>query len=291
MTTFLLLGFVIALLTIGWLMRSLIRPLMLPLWHRPAASPARFDEQAPSAPAPRPWRLIGGLAAGALAVLGAGHAWVGAPEAVGGAPGTAASAVADARRLAALPAPIDSALVQAEARVGAMIDSLAQRLKTRPDDADGWRTLARSYAALGRHAAAVDAFKAAVRLRPDEPALLAEYAFSAAVIDPYAASGESARLVARALELDPLNAKALTLAGTLALERKDYAGAVSQWEQLARAEPANGPVARQLQFSILQARQLASTQGGFVPVGLQTGAARGGDARVSGRNRPTEVAR
>ena len=254
MTPFLLLSFVIALLTISWLTR--------PLWQRSSAAVARFDEIAPAAPAPLPLALIGGIAGGVLAVLGIGYAIVGAPEHLGVAP----SAVLEARREPVKPAPVDPAMVQAEARVSTMIESLADRLKAQPDDADGWRTLARSYAALGRHAAAIDAFKAAVRLRPDEPALLAEYAFSAAVLDPHAASGEAARLVERALQLDPLNPKALALAGTLALDRKDYPGAIAHWEQLARIEPADGPIAKQLQFSILQARQLAGLRSGVAPV-------------------------
>lgn len=128
-----------------------------------------------------------------------------------------------------------------------------------------WRTLARSYAALGRHAAAIDACKAALRLRPDEPALLADCAFSAAVLDPHAASGESARLIAHALQLDPLQPKALALAATLALDRHDYPGAIVHWEQLARVEPADGPGARQLQLSILQTRQMAATRSGTLP--------------------------
>ncbi|MEP7099545.1 MAG: tetratricopeptide repeat protein [Burkholderiales bacterium] len=270
MTPFLLLSFVIALLTISWLTR--------PLWQRSGAAPARFDEVAPAAPAARPLALIGGMAGGVLAVLGIGYALIGAPEHVEVAPARQVSALADSRRAATLPAPLDPALVQAESRVNAMIEGLAERLKTHPDDADGWRTLARSYAALGRHAAAVDAFKSAVRLHPDEPALLAEYAFSAAVLDPYAASGEAARLIERALQLDPLNPKALALAGTLALDRKDYPGAIAHWEQLARIEPADGPIAKQLQFSVLQARQLAGARGGIVPAGLQSDSA----ARVGG---------
>lgn len=273
MTPFLLLSFVIALATIGWLTR--------PLWQRAAAAaPVRFDETAPVLTAPRPVALIGAIAVGVLAVLGIGYALVGAPEHLDVTP----SGVIEARRETAKPAPLDPALVQAESRVSAVIESLAERLEAQPDDADGWRTLARSYAALGRHAAAIEAFRAAVRLRPDEPALLAEYAFSAAVLDPYAASGEAARLVDRALQLDPLNRKALALAGTLALDRKDYPGAIAHWEQLARLEAPDGPIAKQLHFSILQARQLAGPRGGVVPVSavaalpgaLPTGAARVG---------------
>lgn len=221
--------------------------------------------------------VLAGLAVlAALGVFGVDPAPVGPSALVEVMPTAQRSALLETRRSVLLPArrdtwstaaaaPVDAALVQAESRVGTLIESLAGRLKTQPDDVDGWRTLARAYAALGRHAAAIDAFKAALRLRPDEPALLADFAFSVAVLDPHAASGESARLIARALQLDPLNPKALALAGTLAFDRNDYPGAIVHWEQLARVEPAEGPSAKQLQLSILQTRQLAATRGGTAP--------------------------
>ena len=153
-------------------------------------------------------------------------------------------------------------VAQAEARVATMVERLAERLKARPADADGWRTLGHSYAALGRHAQAVEAFKSAARLHPNDATLLAEYAFSAAVTDPHGTRGEAAQLVERALQIDPKNAKALALAGTLAVDRKDYQGAVRHWEALAQVEVPDSPTARQVQASILQARQLAVARSG-----------------------------
>ena len=274
MTTFVLLTVAMGLLTVGWLTR--------PLWQRAPAVPLRFDEVVAVPVAPVPVATLGALGALVLAVVGIGYAVVGAPAQIDIAPSSAAAARVEPREAA--PAPVDDALVQAESRVNAMVASLADRLHKHPDDAEGWHTLARSYAALGRHAQAIDAFRAAVRLRPDEPTLLAEYAFSAAVRDPYAASGEPARLIARALQLDPRNPKALALAGTLALDRKDYVGAIGHWERLAQIEPADSAITRQLQFSIVQARQLAGQQGGLLNVstlGVAVPPAQA-DARVGG---------
>jgi cytochrome c-type biogenesis protein CcmH len=205
-----------------------------------------------------------------------------APAAVQPAP-PAQSARADRPARAAEAASITAA----ESRIAMMVDHLAERLKTRPDDADGWQTLARSYASLGRHTQAIDAFRAAAKLRPNDAALLADHAFSAAVIDPRPSSSEAARLTERALQIDPKNAKALALAGTLALDRKDYASAVRHWEQLVRVEPSGSAAARRAQMSIEHARQLALTQSG-VTSGVTPVAAFGaapqaaGPAQISG---------
>lgn len=272
MTPFLLLSLMMMLATLGWLTR--------PLWAR-AEPPARFDETAAPPRTPPPKALIVGLAAFVLAVAGIGYAWVGTPQHLAVSPSAAGTPATRSQP----QEPVDAALVQAESRVASMIDSLAQRLKSNPNDAEGWRTLARSQAALGRHAAAIDAFRHAVALRPDDPTLLAEFAFSAAVIDPYAASGEAAQLIERALRLDPANPKALALAGTLALDRKDYQAAVDQWEHLARIEPPDSPITKQLQFSIQQARQLAAGQARVLAAsttGALPGATAAGSARIGG---------
>jgi len=256
MTPFLSLSVALGLLTLAWLTH--------PLWLRRAA-PTRFDATVPVASPGRTPATIAALAALVLAVVGIGYAWVGAPQHLAVAPTPSAAPRPDAHRTASPSAPADAAMAQAQSRVAAMIASLADRLAAHPDDADGWRTLARSYAAIGRHAAAVDAFKTAARLRPDDPGLLADYAVSAAMLDAHPAGGEAAQLVARALQLDPANPKALALAGTLALQRKDYAAAIDHWERLARIEAPGSPIAKQLDVSLLQARRLAGIQGTSPP--------------------------
>ena len=86
------------------------------------------------------------------------------------------------------------------------------------------------------------------------------------MLDPQAATGESARLVARALQLAPNHRKALSLAGTLAFDREDYRGAIGYWERQSRLDPRDGSAGRRLQARILQARELASLQGPAAPV-------------------------
>ena len=256
MTPFVLLAFVMVVLTSAWLTHPLWRPLLA--LHRAGAG----------VQVPRATLVLGAaLALFVVLVVAGGYAWLGAAQHV--AVGPAADESAESGERAASPPVVASgpdALAQAEARISSMVDRLAERLKTRPDDAEGWQMLGRSYATLGKHGQAIGAYETALRLRPNEPTLLAELAFSAAITNRRVGGADSAQLLQRALKLDPRNPKALALAGTLSLERKDYQGAVQHWEQLARNEPADSPLGRQIQASIAQARQLASSQSALMPV-------------------------
>lgn len=58
------------------------------------------------------------------------------------------------------------------AMVAQMVSGLAERLKSQPDDLDGWRRLARAYDVLGRTDEAVAAHRNVLRLAPNDPAAL-----------------------------------------------------------------------------------------------------------------------
>ena len=90
-----------------------------------------------------------------------------------------------------------------ERQIAAMVDGLAQRLKQRPDDADGWVLLAHSYQALERFAEAADAYARADALIPNDPRLLADYADALAMAQGRKLAGAPAALIQRALAVDP----------------------------------------------------------------------------------------
>jgi cytochrome c-type biogenesis protein CcmH len=140
-------------------------------------------------------------------------------------------------------------------QIESMTEKLAARLKEQPDDADGWAMLGRSYAVLGRHDQAAPAFKRAMALRPDDAALLADYADALAMVNGRNLEGEPSRLIERALKVDPNNLKALSLAGTVAFYRKDYPGALRHWEKMAQIAPDSEWV-QQIQGGIDEARKL-----------------------------------
>jgi cytochrome c-type biogenesis protein CcmH len=131
-----------------------------------------------------------------------------------------------------------------EQQVVAMVDALALRLKQRPDDANGWALLARSYQALDRFPEAADAFAHANALVPDDPNLLADYADALAMTRNRSLSGKPAELVDRALSIDPKHRKALALAATAALEGRDFSTSLAYWRRLAAELPADSEEAR-----------------------------------------------
>jgi cytochrome c-type biogenesis protein CcmH len=167
------------------------------------------------------------------------------------------------------PQALDPALRQAGGDGGAgqhaitaeqiqgMIDKLAARLKEQPNDSEGWAMLGRSYAVLGRHDQALPAFRQAMALKPDDPVLIADYADALAVSNGRNLEGEPSKLIARALVLDPNNLKALSLAGTAAFYRKDYALALRHWEKMAQIDP-DSDFTKQIQGGIDEARRLAA---------------------------------
>lgn len=61
-------------------------------------------------------------------------------------------------------------------QITAMTDKLAVKLKDRPQDAEGWAMLARSYGVLQRYAQAIAAYEKAIALRGDDNVLRADYA-------------------------------------------------------------------------------------------------------------------
>jgi cytochrome c-type biogenesis protein CcmH len=147
-------------------------------------------------------------------------------------------------------------------RVEQMVARLAARLEKSPDDPEGWRVLGRSYAVMGRHAEAARAYEQAVSLVPGDADLLADFADALAITQGRSLQGKPLELVRRALAIDPKQWKALALAGTAAFERKDYAQAIAYWKRLQQVAPPDSEIARSVNSSIAEARELAGGQPG-----------------------------
>ncbi len=194
---------------------------------------------------PRPtrglWMLSGVVA---LLVAAGGYWWTGTPDAVGAV--TAAGTQEQGT---------GSPHAMGKDQIAAMAEKLAARLKDRPDDAEGWSMLGRSYMVLERPAEALAAYERAVKLRPDDASTLVDYADALAVKNDRSLAGEPMKVVEKALKLEPDNLKALMLAGTAAFNANDYAKAVKHWDRMAQVGPSDHPMVQSAMAGADEARR------------------------------------
>jgi len=113
------------------------------------------------------------------------------------------------------------------------IAGLAQRMRETPDDLDGWMLLGRAYKSTENFSAAREALANALRLAPEEPEVMIEFAEATALAsDTRRIGGESLLLLQRALTLDPENQRGLWLLGISSMQAGMPAEAVATWERL-----------------------------------------------------------
>jgi len=162
-----------------------------------------------------------------------------------GAPPSAASA-----------APPERTQEQIEANVA----KLAERLKSSPNDAQGWTMLARSYSSMEKYSEAANAYAKATELNPKDADLLAEYAFVTGMAEGKSLEGKPTEIINRALKVDPENAKALQLAGSAAFQAKDYKKAIDYWQRVLKKVPPGSEVAETITARINEAKTLAASK-------------------------------
>ena len=214
---------------------------------RAEADLAQSEVPAPRAPR-RPW-IVAAVAAVGIPALAFGiYLAVGNPKAMNPMLATAPSKVSNEQ-------------------IVAMVESLARKVKDRPDDAQGWALLARSMAALGRFSEATDAYEHLAKLQPNDPNVLADWADSLAMTQGQSLRGRPTELVQQALRIDPHHRKALALAGSAALDAGDYATSMKYWNTLAGEIEPGSRDEEQLRGVIDETRQRAAAAGKPLPEG------------------------
>ena len=216
-----------------------------------AESPARAA-QAPTAPARASRGVKWSALAFTLVVAVAGYLLTGRPDALDGSP-TMAAAPSSAEEAQAQPSP---------EQIAEMVQRLADRLKERPDDAEGWTMLSRSYLVLGRLDEAAQASERVLKLKPNDAQTLADHADVLAMRAGRVLDGEPMKLIERALKLDPDNLKALALAGAAAFDRGDGNEAARLWDRVALLGPPGSPVVQQAREGAAEARKMAAERAG-----------------------------
>jgi cytochrome c-type biogenesis protein CcmH len=150
-----------------------------------------------------------------------------------------------------------AAIVSAPEHMEAMVARLAAHLRENPDDANGWKLLGRSRAALGRFPDAVEAYARAAERLPRDAQLLADFADALGMARGQSLRGEPEKLVLRALEIDPENLKALALAGTAAFDRRDFGAAAAYWQRMLPLVGADSEDARVVRENVEEAGKLS----------------------------------
>lgn len=139
-------------------------------------------------------------------------------------------------------------------------NQLARHLADNPRDARAWALLARLELALDRFPESEAAFARAVADRKValDPGIWCDYADATALAQGGRLAGKPAQFIARALALDAAHPRALEMAGSLAIERGDYAGATRQWRLLLDGLDADDPRRGDLVRAIARAERLAT---------------------------------
>lgn len=143
------------------------------------------------------------------------------------------------------------------AQIEGMVARLAQRLQTQPDDAAGWRMLAKSYETLGRFPQAVAAYQRLLSLQAPDADLLVDYAVTLGMSQGQTLVGEPEAIINEALKLNPRHVQALALSGSAAFEAHDYARAKARWTQILNQLPPDSEIRASIERNIAKAQSLA----------------------------------
>ena len=167
-------------------------------------------------------------------------------------------------------------------QIEAMVERLAKKLKTQPNDVKGWAMLGNSYTVQGRYKDSADAYERAIKLSPNDAQMLADYADVLAMSQGKVFQGKPEEIIQKALSANPGNIKALSLAGSAAFQRKDYNSAITYWQNLAKLLPAGDAFSHSVSANIVQAQQLADQDNSGAQAATSQVQPTSGNATISG---------
>ena len=116
------------------------------------------------------------------------------------------------------------------------VTSLEDRLKSEPNDVDGWLLLGRTYFELQNFPQARSAFARALALQPSTEAKLG-VAEAEILVDRNSLTADAGRLVEEVLQQEPNHQKALFYGGLVASARRDFDTVRQRWERLLTMSP------------------------------------------------------
>jgi cytochrome c-type biogenesis protein CcmH len=136
------------------------------------------------------------------------------------------------------------------AQVLKAVETLAARLSAQPDDLPGWMLLARSLGKLGRFDESVEAWRAALKLAPEEAELRGTLAEALTTAEQGTVGDEARRLFEAVLAQQPGDPRASHYLALARAQAGDFQGALERWQAMVRATPANAPWLPMIQIRI-----------------------------------------
>ena len=140
-----------------------------------------------------------------------------------------------------------------QTELSGMVQTLAKKLETNPENQEGWVMLGRSYRALEKYDNAVSAYDRALKLSADDNLKL-ERAEVLALKAKGNFEGEPWSVIREILKKDPQNKGALLLAGSASYAHDKYADALRYWQQARKQLAADHPDVPSLENAIATAQ-------------------------------------
>jgi cytochrome c-type biogenesis protein CcmH len=134
-----------------------------------------------------------------------------------------------------------------------MVAKLAEKLKTEPNNLEGWLMLGRSYKVLKRYPEATEVYARAYQLAGDKPDVMLPYAEALALSKNSDWSGKPKELVTKALSIEPENLSGLWFAAMASAQQGDKLSAIGYLKKLEKALPADSPDKQQIHEIIANA--------------------------------------
>lgn len=141
---------------------------------------------------------------------------------------------------------------QQQAMIRGMVDGLASRMATNPNDLDGWLKLGRAYGVLNETAKAADAYKHAMRLKPGDPAILQQAAQAMLANQPATAPvpAEAVDVLKQIEALTPGQPTVMWYLGLAAAQIGKPAEARQYWGRLLASLPPDGEEAKTIKAAM-----------------------------------------
>ena len=149
--------------------------------------------------------------------------------------------------------------------INKMVDGLAEKMKTDPNNAEGWLMLGKSYKYMEQYQKSADAFAQAYKLLGDKPDVMLAYAEALSFTNDDNVSGKSAELVFKALKIEPNNPNALWLAGMSKAQAGEFMAAKELWTKLAASLPKGSEALQETQTLLAKIDEKIAEANGAEP--------------------------